>query len=185
MAHVNELALPPDWVTPSSRKSPRLSAFDYGDDGMYFITVCTYQRACVLGAIVDDAVGLFRAGEIVDACWRDIPRHFPGVQLDEYVVMPNHLHGIIAIDSASNRQISDTSRPSISNIVGRFKGASSREIHRTADCGTGRTWQRTFYDHVIRTERALGDIRQYIEGNPLRWEHDAENPGVGRGRQES
>jgi REP element-mobilizing transposase RayT len=79
------------------RRSIRLKGYDYSQPGAYFVTICTFQRECTLGEIVEGKMVLSREGEVVEAVWKGIPSHFPNVELDEFILMPNHLHGIIII----------------------------------------------------------------------------------------
>jgi REP element-mobilizing transposase RayT len=84
------------------RKSPRLREHDYATAGAYFVTVCTRDRACLFGAVVHDDMRLSQTGQVVESCWIDLPAHFPGLTLDAFVVMPNHLHGIVWLSRAGH-----------------------------------------------------------------------------------
>jgi putative transposase len=132
--------------------------------GAYFVTVCSRERACIFARVLDDRVDLSPIGGIVEESWFAIPRHHRGVQLDAFVVMPNHVHGIVALHRAG--QVRPLPLPA---IVGAFKGRASRIAGR-------RLWQRGYYERVIRGEEELGALREYIEQNPLRWALDRENP---------
>jgi len=144
------------------RKSPRLPAYDYAAMGAYFVTVCARNRACVFGAVVSDEMRLNRVGRIVEECWSAITMHFPAVRLDPFVVMPNHVHGIVWLPRAGHA-------PPLPAVIGSFKSAASRAAGRPL-------WQRSFYDRVIRDEEELRALRQYVAQNPLRWALDGENP---------
>lgn len=154
--------------------STRLQTWDYTAPGWYFVTACVLDGRCSLGRVDGERVMLSRAGEIVADEWQVAPRIRPYVRLDEWVVMPNHLHGIVIItDAAGSRTPLAGARPrllanSLGSIVGQFKAACTRRIH---DAGmVDFAWQPRFYDHVIRSERSLDKIRAYIRQNPLRWE---------------
>lgn len=144
------------------RRSPRLQAYDYATEGAYFITVCSDARACLFGEVVGSEVRLSPAGEVVASEWRQVGIRWSSVRLDVFVVMPNHLHGILWLDQAGQD-------PPLPTLVGLFKSGASRKIGRSI-------WQRSFHDRVIRDEVELTAIRQYIKGNPLRWGVDRENP---------
>lgn len=144
------------------RKSPRLHAYDYATAGAYFVTVCVRNRACRLGLVEADEMKLGRLGRVVEECWLEIPLHFPAVALDAFVVMPNHIHGILWLSRAGHA-------PPLHRVVGSFKSAASR--------ATGHSlWQRSFYDRVVRNDEELRALREYVEENPLRWVVDLENP---------
>ena len=179
-----------------NRRSIRLKDYDYSRAGAYFVTVCAWQRECLFGEIVDGEMRLNEYGNIVKACWDDLPNHYPHTVLDAFVIMPNHVHGIITIvddarDVNANIGIGAGSvgaglkpaptktvnkRHGLSEIVRAFKTFSSRRINETRDNPGCPVWQRNFYEHVIRNEEELSGVRQYIIDNPLKWELDEENP---------
>ncbi len=155
------------------RSSMRLRGWDYTANGAYFVTICTHQRQ-----------NLFEhptVVQIIKETWTRIPgqpssRH---VILDEWVVMPNHLHGILIL-SGKKIDLSASSKVglvagSISAIIGNFKSVATRQIHSQSLISTGKIWQRGYYDRIIRNERELRAIREYIQNNPLRWEQDRDN----------
>jgi len=148
------------------RSSLRLPHHDYASPAAYFITVCTHQRRCLLGNIGDDAMQLNEAERVVDACWRDLPRHYAHVALDTFVIMPNHIHGIVTILPTTT----SARAHGLTQIVRSFKAFSARQI------GIRPLWQRGYYDHVIRGDESLAKIREYIAINPIRWSLDRENP---------
>lgn len=128
---------------------------------------------------------LNHSGECVAACWRAIPKHFELVRLDEFVVMPNHVHGILFIIDVEATHTSPLQAPtgasgprrgSLSAIVGSFKSAASRQINELSRTAVGPVWQRNFYEHVIQGDAELTRIRQYIANNPVQWELDSDNP---------
>ena len=148
------------------RKPNRLTAFSYNTPGAYFITVCTAQRGNVfwkdVGAIIDrpENVPLNETGKIVDDCIREIPKRYPGVSVDHYVVMPDHIHLLLQIHDGRSMIA-----PTIGRIVKQMKGAASK--------GAGKSlWQKSYYDHVIREEADYLDAWNYIEGNPGKEETD-------------
>ncbi len=115
-------------------------------------------------------------GRIVSRYWSAIPQHCPDVALDAFVVMPNHIHGILAIAGDPDASTVSTDRISIPTIVGGFKSAVTREVRRMDGFAATRVWQSRYYEHVLRSESALRAIRQYIVDNPLKWHLDLENP---------
>lgn len=180
-------------VNPHShhRRSIRIKEYDYTSPGAYFVTLVTYQRDCLFGEIRDAKMALNDFGSIADECWHAIPEHFPFVELGAYVIMPNHVHGIIVIhaDDLASQHVGATQcvaptpitrRPkgpkpkSLGAIIGSFKSAVSYRINKEYNA-TG-IWQRNYYEHIIRDEKDLQRITDYIETNPLRWNDDDENP---------
>jgi REP element-mobilizing transposase RayT len=163
------------------------------------VTICTHDRVCLFGEVVDGEMRLNDLGEIVRECWLAIPDHFPNTALDAFVIMPNHVHGIIWIVNAVTDDIVGAThasplqpqhpvsplrlvlppgpkRQSIGAIVGSFKSAASKRINEHRGTPGIPVWQRNYYEHIIRTEDSLARIREYIAGNPLRWHLDRENP---------
>jgi REP element-mobilizing transposase RayT len=145
------------------RASLRLQGFDYASELAYFVTVCTADRACTLGEVVNERVLLTASGEVVRRQLDALPARLC-ITLDSFVVMPNHVHAIVALHGA--RQASPLR---LGTVVGSFKSGSSREAGR-------QLWQRGYHDHVIRDEADLGRLCAYIESNPIRWGLDPENP---------
>ena len=164
------------------RRSIRLKDYDYSQPGAYFVTVCTHGRECALGEVLDDAVILNYSGLIVQECWEQLPDHYFHVDLDAFVVMPNHVRGIIVFNDrhivgAGLRPAPTwTKRHGLPEIVRAFKAFSSRRINESRQRPGGPVWQRGYYEHVIRNDRSWEAIREYIESNPSRWEHDPDNP---------
>jgi putative transposase len=167
-----------DKEQPLNRHSIRLRDYDYSQPGSYFVTICISDRRCVLGHILNGISSFNQLGIIVGEYWESIPQHFPNVFLDKYVIMPNHLHGIITINDdkerAGHRPAPTKQRP-LSEIIGRFKLFSAKEIN-TLVSSDGPFWQRNYYEHVIRSDDDLNVIREYIDTNPLKWSLDRENP---------
>lgn len=175
------------------RRFMRLKGFDYTRQGAYFITICTKERACLFGEVVDGVMRLNDAGHIVEHCWRTIPDHCIHAQLDAFVVMPNHVHGIVVLvgsgavgathasplpDLASSGRSRGPRRQSIASIIGSFKSAVTKRINDIRKTAGALVWQRNYYEHVIRNEESFNRIRQYILDNPLRWAFDRENPAA-------
>ncbi|RPH95216.1 hypothetical protein EHM69_05050 [candidate division KSB1 bacterium] len=162
------------------RKSVRLKYFDYSRAGNYFITICTHERCPLFGQIENELVVLNKLGLLVKEEWLNIPVHFPHAALDEYVVMPNHLHGILYLnteDTAScvtTRSFGHVQSQTIPVIVRAFKSGVTRKA-RTLLSITQHVWQPNYYEHVIRTERRLSQIRKYISENPLKWALDPDH----------
>jgi putative transposase len=173
------------------RRSIRLKGHDYAQAGMYFVTICTEGRACLFGEMAGDKVRLNDAGRIVEEEWvktDDAMR--PRVVLDQFVVMPNHIHGIILLMDGRGTlpraptQDRPTPTPdrfgkpapdSISTVVRLFKAVTSKRINKNRGTPVA-VWQRNYYEHVIRDGDSLDRIRQYTADNPARWLFDRENP---------
>jgi len=170
----------------------RLREFDYSTPGAYFVTVCTFRRTCLLGNVRDDRVLLTGVGSMVHTAWSELPDHYSSVHTDVFIVMPNHVHGIIFItgeppDPATppcGRAWEPAPTFGLLDVVHRFKTLTTRrfaEIGHAADSQPiyHHLWQRSFYEHVIRDDEALLRIRQYIADNPVAWALDRENPRAG------
>lgn len=185
------------------RRSIRLKGYDYTEPGAYFVTIVTVRRDPLFGKIENGIMMLNDFGKIADECWRAIPEHFPNVELGAHMIMPNHVHGVIGIradESASTVVVAQhvgathcvaptnhcaaptpiitrptgPKRGSLGAIIGSFKSAVSYRINKEHNA-TG-IWQRNYYEHIIRDEKDLQRITDYIETNPLRWDEDDENP---------
>ncbi|MDW8181915.1 MAG: transposase [Anaerolineae bacterium] len=168
------------------RRSIRLKGYDYTQPGAYFVTLVTHERAHLFGAVVDGAMQLNEAGRIAEQCWKAIPHHFPHVTLDVFVIMPNHIHGILWIiqtvgaknfsplPTHSPRPIPSGTSKTIGSVVRGFKTGVTKWFRQNTPIYP--VWQRNYFEHIIRTERALDLIRRYIAENPLRWELDRYNP---------
>ncbi|MBC7233580.1 MAG: transposase [Chloroflexi bacterium] len=155
----------------------RLSGWDYTSAGLYFVTICTQNREPWLGDIVDGEVRLSAIGEIVAEEWQKTAHIRPNVTLDAWIIMPNHLHGIIAIAPVETprRGVSTSRRGvlqpnSLGSIIGQFKSVCTKRIWAAGFRDFA--WQTRFYDHIIRDEASLQRIRHYILDNPCRWAED-------------
>jgi REP element-mobilizing transposase RayT len=221
------------------RRSVRLKGYDYSAEGMYFVTVCTQEYENLFGGITDNHMRLNDAGRVVEKIWRALPDRFPMVALDEYIVMPNHFHGIIIIinengsdpvrallaapstaapTQAGNQDLLDIDEAknigkrmglasrgenrcgssglekkgaassfekkgaassarttTLGEIMRAFKSIAAIEINRILDRGGMPVWHRNYFERIIRDERELNNIREYISTNPARWAEDPEN----------
>jgi REP element-mobilizing transposase RayT len=160
------------------RRSIRLRDYDYSQPGGYFVTVTTYQRTSLFGDIKEQMMLLNRSGTIVQSCWENIAEHYASIDLDAFVIMPNHIHGIIIIKNSvgAGFKPAPTQRYPLSEFIRAFKTFSARHINKIRATPGIPVWQRNYYEHVIRNERELGSIREYIENNVITWESDEENP---------
>jgi REP element-mobilizing transposase RayT len=176
------------------RRSIRLRGYDYSEAGAYFVTVCTQNRECLFGEIVDGKVILNDAGRMVESIWNELHQHYKGVETDEFVVMPNHFHGIIVLVGAGlalpridttirQNQGAASSAPTLGDIVRTFKSKSTIYVNRLLVRTGQRLWQRNYYEHIIRTEDEMNRLREYIVNNPAQWALDEENPDCDRGEQ--
>ena len=168
----------------------RLRGYDYAGQGSYFVTICTQNRARLFGDIANGEMRLNGFGRAAKAAWEEIPAHFPGVEVDTFAVMPNHVHGIIVIARHTPSPTPRATRAShlrgaagprtgsIGAIVGSYKSAVSKRINRCRGTAGASVWQRSYYEHIIRDDADLSRIRQYIWDNPVRWHEDPENPYV-------
>ena len=171
------------------RRSIRLKNYDYSQAGAYFITLCIQNRECLLGEIIDWKMQLSPAGENVFLQWTNLPQRFPCLELDAFVVMPNHFHAIFFINPVgaplaapcfkSNDKDAASSAPTVGKILRVFKSISGIEGNRLLNRSNQPFWQRNYWEHVIRDEKELMVLRQYTQNNPDQWELDslyAHNP---------
>ncbi|HKD27284.1 MAG TPA: transposase [Xanthobacteraceae bacterium] len=162
------------------RRSLRLTGYDYTCAGAYFVTICAQDQACLFGNVVDGCMCLDDAGHMLGMLWNDIPARFADVEIDTFVVMPNHVHGIVVLPDAANG-VTRRAAPALGEVVAAFKSATTVQyIHgvktRAWPAFRRRLWQRNYYEHLVRDEKALDRIRRYIDENPARWALDDENP---------
>ena len=176
-------------------KSIRLKDWDYSSDGAYYITICTKNRECLFGNIIDKKMMLNNIGEIIKQCWYDLPNHYGNCRLDEFIIMPDHIHGIIIIDNDHNHPIVveaihqlpllhelplQKQQPLqqtrklrrqmlIPKIIGKFKMQTTKSFHEIKNTSE-KLWQRDYFEHIIRDDNELNRIRKYIINNPLKWE---------------
>ena len=165
------------------RKSIRLKDFDYSQAGAYFVTICTQERKCLFGDGLTEKMALSEIGEKVRQFWLEIPQHFQHVDLDTFVVMPNHLHGILNILDVGVQHVEPLpQKHQYQKIIPKSLGSIIRSYKATVTRWCGQNgcasfkWQRNFYERVIRNQSELSRIREYIVNNPLKWHLDKENP---------
>ena len=175
------------------RRSIRLKGYDYSQPGAYFITICTHQRECLFGEIIDGQMHLKNFGRIIQIHWGNLQKHHLHIKLDEFVIMPNHLHGIIILfndsvgaglnDTFTSQTEQMTIKPApativqstnyqqkgIPEIIRGFKTFSARQINNIRSQKGVPLWQRNYYEHIIRNESDLNRIREYIVKNPQKW----------------
>jgi len=155
------------------RRSIRIAGYDYSQAGAYYVTICITGRRCILGEIVAGEMRLNELGAIVQREWCRLPRHYSTMDLDAFVVMPNHVHGVIFLKDSRGKTVR---RRPLFEIVRGFKTWSARRINGKRNSSGTPVWQRDYYEHIVRDEDDLNRIRHYIAGNPAKWEEDSENP---------
>jgi putative transposase len=167
------------------RRPVRLNGYDYSQAGAYFVTVCVNGSACLLGEVEDGRMCLNGHGRTVYGCWEDLPHHYAHVRTDAFVVMPNHVHGIVMLDvpedagSVGLASIGADVKPKrhgLPEIVRAFKSFSARRINESRKTPGGRIWQRGYYERVVRNDEELNRIREYIVDNPAKWSEDVYHP---------
>jgi REP element-mobilizing transposase RayT len=156
------------------RRSIRLKNYDYSQAGAYFVTVVVQGRDLLFGEIVGAEMHPNAAGQAVERWWEEIARKYPTLEKDEFVVMPNHFHGIIRIAGGGGA-------PTLGQVMDWLKTMTTNEYIRGAKGKgwprfQGRLWQRNYHEHVIRDEDELNRIREYIVYNLRQWAFDRENP---------
>jgi len=180
------------------RRSIRLKGYDYTQPGAYFVTICTYQRDEILGAVVNDGIQLSSLGKIIQTEWFRSAEIRKEIRLfgDEFVVMPNHIHGIVwiveneTVGADGVRLVEHTSTTntgtrrvplrraprSLSSFIAGFKAAVTSRAGR--ELNAANIWQRNYYEHVVRNENELRNFWDYIDTNPLRWQEDQLHPSA-------
>ena len=189
--------------TKTRRNTNRIPQYNYSTPGYYFVTICTQNRQQIFGTIVNNQMILNDAGNMIDTVLNQIPKNYVGIDLDEHIVMPNHVHIIIEITeyvgaapcgrpnqlSNQNKIIHNgqaqgpvpTHNLSLSDIIHRFKTLTTKKYINGVKINNWipfnrHLWQRSFHDHIIRNEKSLRNIRKYISNNPATWDQDVENP---------
>jgi putative transposase len=172
------------------RRSIRLRGYDYSQPGHYYVTICTQAKEHLFGHIVEGDMHRSELGDYAARCWEWLAQQYAYIDLDEWIVMPNHLHGIIVItdrrsDSGGTpgtngkaggaSRSAPTTRKPLGRLVGAFKTVSTDRINERRGTPARLLWQRDFYDHIIRDDDELNKIREYIRTNQLRWKTDPEN----------
>ena len=156
------------------RKLPRLKEYDYSTPGAYFITICTHNKICILGHIMSGDGGFELTvqyspiGEIAKACLLEIERHYSNVKIDNWVIMPNHVHILFQITERINPS---PIKYDIPNVVGKYKAAVTRSVGN-AFMHSEKIWQSSYHDHIIRNDKDYQKIWEYISGNPSKWLDD-------------
>ena len=188
------------------RRSQRLKEYDYSQAGAYFVTLCTQNRKCFFGEIVQGEMLLNNTGEMVEKWYYELENKFPNTHCDEFVIMPNHFHCIItiikpvgadlcvcpnksklnkitpnALDEHANESMGEHAGSPLHIIIQWFKTMTTNEYIRNIKINNwipfnGKLWQRNYYDHVIRNDHEIKRIRKYIQNNPLKWNDDVDNP---------
>jgi putative transposase len=168
--------------THPTRKLLRLPNHDYSQAGPYFVTICTHDMSCLLGTVRGEHVHLSLSGEIVRETWHALPERFPRVVLDEFIIMPNHLHAILAFVGAGlappNAAGMKSERPSLCSlpaVIGALKSISTIKINRLLNRSAVPFWQRSYYEHIIRDGDDMKNTQRYILENPFRWSSDPEH----------
>jgi REP element-mobilizing transposase RayT len=174
------------------RKSMRASWWDYGENAAYFVTICTKNREWFFGTVENKIMHLSNTGIIADVLWYEIKNHARNVELDEFTVMPNHIHGILILNGNNNKntitapavtpvvgtthalslqqsRFQNQGKNTLSSIIGSYKSAVTKHAHRL---GFNFAWQSRFHDHIIRNEQEFQRIATYIKNNPMQWEND-------------
>lgn len=164
------------------RRTIRLTGYDYSQVGLYFVTICSQDKICRFGKIVNGGLLLKEAGRIAKQCWLDIPNHFPHISLHEFVIMPNHIHSILEImESAGANNHSPKFRPpsrTIGSAIRGFKIGVSKWFNNSSAKNfsplqsSKSMWQRNYYEHIIRNSRSYRNISDYIITNPCNWVDD-------------
>jgi putative transposase len=160
------------------RRSIRLKGYDYSQAGAYFITICIHQRQPLLGAIANGNMTPNPAGTMVQTIWEELPFHYPNLELDAFVLMPNHIHGIIILKSTQTKLAM-----TLGEIVHRFKSFTTAKYRHGVDREqwqpfASRLWQRNYYEHIIRDRASCDRHRQYIANNPSSWQSDHLHPDI-------
>jgi putative transposase len=193
---------PTDYETNHSKKhrrrSIRLKDYDYSQSGLYFITICSQDRRCLFGEIADGVMILNDAGQMIREQWSILPNRFNSIELHEFIVMPNHFHGIVELVSEQTvgaplvgalverhqmgqpQGIAPTApeiNPTIGDVIGAFKSLTTNEYiagvkQKNWSPFNKKLWQRNYYEHIIRSEQSYLEIAEYIQNNPLKWLED-------------
>jgi putative transposase len=167
------------------RRSIRLKGYDYTQCGAYFVTICSQDRECLFGDIVNGEIRLNEYGEIADACLKGIPKHFSHSDMDYMIVMPNHVHLILIINNPGRgtacraptvERFGFPVNGFVPTIIRSYKSAVTKQINIVRNHPGMPVWHRNYHEHSVRNETELNRIRQYIITNPLQWDNDENNP---------
>lgn len=167
-----------------NRQSIRLREYDYSSEGLYFVTICCQDKACLLGKVKEEVgvefystrnedehhplIELSALGQSVFHVWLSLSDIFPGIVLHEFIIMPNHMHGIIEISQRAGQ----SPAPTLGNIVGAFKSISTKRCNTIDNASGRRIWQRNYYEHIIRNTKEYENITHYTYDNPANWLSD-------------
>ncbi|HYU24889.1 MAG TPA: transposase [Thermoanaerobaculia bacterium] len=158
-------------MSDANRKSVRLPQFLYRG-ASYFVTICAFQQRCTFGQVEGEATILSALGRIVDEEWKRTPLVRPGVQLDEWIVMPNHVHGIVYIPDVKRDFVAPRGfvrpRKSLASLIAGYKSGVTHRA-KVELSWTPPVWQRNYFEHIIRGEADLERARRYIFENPVKW----------------
>lgn len=161
------------------RRSIRITDYDYSQSGWYYVTICTFDGECLFGKVNKETMILNEVGKNADRCWLKIPEHCSNVKLYDYIVMSNHIHGIIELVNENvgvqyleplQHRYQHIIPQSVGSIVCGFKVGVSKWVRKNTNVKY--VWQRNYYEHIIRNEKDLFRIQNYINENPLRWSED-------------
>jgi len=173
------------------RRSIRWRGYDYSSRGIYFVTICAFERRAIFGSISSGVLVPSLAGRTASEVWFDLPNHHAGLNLDAFVVMPNHIHGILLLCSPATDVVEKTEckdavvgaglRPArrdanLSEIIRAFKTFSALKINSILGTKGQAVWQRNYFERVVRDGKEMEKVQRYIGENPMRWEFDRENP---------
>lgn len=183
-----------------NRQSIRLRGYDYSQAGAYFITLCIENREYLLGDVVDGVMQLNDFGKVIVDSWLWLASRYVYVELDEYVVMPNHFHAVLVItddgrntvgairespvhiiDGGKGGSRTAPTKKTLGRLIGAFKTVSTKKINQLRNTPAMPLWQRNYFERVVRDENELRLIREYIVNNPMRWQYDKLNGDNGRG----
>lgn len=171
-------------TTTRHRRSIRLKGYDYSQAGLYFITICTYEKTCLFGNIQKEEIVLNKFGIIARDEWRRTQQIRSNIELGEFIIMPNHIHGIIQINdrrgtmhrAPTMERFGKPTSNTIPTIIRGYKSTVTKQINQLRRKGTMHrattVWQRNYYEHIIRNEQSYWKITEYITNNPLNWNQD-------------
>ena len=164
------------------KKSLRLQNYDYAKNGLYFITICTKNSQHLFGKIFNGKMELNSAGEMIKRIWSEIPLFYKGFVLHDFIVMPNHFHGVIEIVIVDEQRtttggLSLQKQLTIPEIVHRFKTLTTRKYidgvyENNWESFNGKLWQRSYHEHIIRSDVSYKKIVEYVQSNPMQWKED-------------
>jgi REP element-mobilizing transposase RayT len=172
------------------RRSIRLQGYNYAQAGAYFVTICSQQKAHLFGEIIEGKMALNECGHIINQIWHELPQHYANISLAEFVIMPNHIHGVIVLtENISVRadivraglKPAPTHAPTkhgLSEIIRGFKTFSARRINQYRNAIGVPVWHRNYYEHIIRNDTDYQRIAEYIVNNPQKWAEDSLNVRV-------